>query len=116
MTNSKKLEKLLARMGGLYTVGDILERIGSGRMQSFTHGESWVVTQIGVFPQKRVLEIIAAVGDIDELRILHDKVLNFALEMEIPVIQAYGRLGWVPDALGRGWKVKADSVVLQRVF
>jgi hypothetical protein len=32
----------------------------------------------------------------------------------VKVIQAYGRMGWMPDAVARGWKVKAKNYVYQR--
>ena len=41
-----KLARVLERMGGLYTVQDILNLIAIGKMQSFTEGDSWAVTQI----------------------------------------------------------------------
>jgi hypothetical protein len=99
-----KLERVLDRMGGLYKLPDLLERIGDGRMQSFVHGQSWAITEINVFPHARALDIVAAIGDLDDCRVLHDQVVGFADRLNIPLIRAFGRRGWIPDAEARGWR------------
>ena len=110
----RKLARVLDRMGGFYTPQDVLVGIAAGKMQSFVEGDSWAITQIAVFPRATVLEILVALGDLDELRILHDRVLAFAEEIGASVVQAYGRRGWMADAARRGWKVKARSFVYQK--
>jgi hypothetical protein len=110
----RKLARVLDRMGGLYSVADILDMIASGKMQSFVEGNSWAITQIVVFPRAKVLEIFAVVGDIDDLRILHDRLITYAFEIGANIITAYGRKGWLADAKRRDWRVKARSFVYQR--
>jgi hypothetical protein len=110
----KKLARVLDRMGGLYTVNDILEAIAARRMQSFVEGESWALTRIAIYPRCKVVEVLAVVGRLDEARVLHDRVLVFAAEVGASVIQAYGRSGWMPDAKRHGWKVKAKNYVYQK--
>lgn len=109
-----KLNRVLDRMGGLYTARDILDRVEIGSMQMFAKNDSIAVTQISVYPQRRVLDIIAVVGDVADLRALHDEILKFAKDVGVGVIQAYGRKGWLADAEMRGWKVKARSFVYRR--
>ena len=46
-------------------------------MQSFVEGDSWIVTQVVSFPRAKVLEVFAAIGDLDDLRILHDRIIAF---------------------------------------
>jgi hypothetical protein len=110
----KKLDRILDRMGGLYLASDIINLVQEGRMQMFAEGDSIAVTQISLYPRAKVLEILAVVGDLDELRVLHDRLLIFAAEIGASVIQAFGRKGWLPDAERRGWKIKARSFVYQR--
>lgn len=110
----RKLERVLDRMGGFYTLNDILTEIAEGKMQSFVEGNSWVITRIVIYPRAKSLEVFAALGDIEELRVLHDRILDFAAEVGAGVIQAYGRKGWIPDARRRGWRVKARSFVYQK--
>ena len=110
----QKLARVLDRMGGLYTLNDILTAIAEGRMQSFVEGDSWIVTRICLYPRAKALEVFAAIGDLDDLRILHDRIIDFAAEMGVGVIRAYGRKGWLPDAARRGWRVKSRYFVYQK--
>jgi hypothetical protein len=110
----KKLNRVLDRMGGLYLTSDIIRLVHEGRMQMFSQGDSIAITQIANFPRGKALEIVAVVGDIDDLRALHDRLLIFAAEIGASVIQAFGRKGFMPDAQRRGWRIKARSFVYQR--
>ena len=101
-------------MGNLYLLDDILSLISEGKMQSFCINNSWVITQIQIYPRAKVLDVFAAIGDLDDLRILHDRIIDFAAEIGAGVIRAYGRKGWLPDAVARGWKVKARYYVFQK--
>jgi hypothetical protein len=107
----RRMARMLDRQGGLYTLNDILTAIANGKMQSFSHNNSWVITQIAVFPRAKVLEIFAAIGDLDDMRVLHDRILDFAAEIGAGVVRAYGRKGWLPDAKQRGWRVNARYFV-----
>jgi hypothetical protein len=110
----RKLARVLDRMGAYFTPQDILSAVAIGKMQSFVEGDSWAVTQIAQFPRAKVLEILVVVGKLDELRVLHDRIMDFAAEIGASVIQAYGRKGWFADAASHGWKVKAKNYVYQR--
>jgi hypothetical protein len=109
-----KLERTLARAGGLYTRKDILDALEKKEMQSFIEGDSLALTRIALYPRAKVVEVLAVVGKLDEARILHDRILIFASEVGARVIQAYGRHGWLHDAQRRGWKVIAENYVYQR--
>jgi hypothetical protein len=109
-----KLDRVLDRMGGLYLASDLLDDVKAGKKQMFALNDSIAVTQIANFPRGKTLEIIAAVGDIHELREMHERILEFAKSMDIKVIRAYGRTGFVEDAKKRGWTLKARSFVYQR--
>ena len=110
----KKLARGLDLMGGLYLINDILSLIARNEMQSFVEGDSWAITRVAQFPRAKVVEVLAVVGNLDEARILHDRILVFAAEIGAGIVQAYGRKGWMPDAARRGWRVKAKNYVYQR--
>ena len=109
-----KLAKALERAGSLYVLEDILERLADGRMQSFTCNNSWVVTQISVYPRARVIDIIALVGDLDDGENLHEQVLDFARTMEVDAIIAQGRVGWARLAKSHGWKTVSQNTVFRK--
>lgn len=90
-----KLRKALAIAGNTYTLDDILHEISEGRMQSFAEGESWAVTQIVDFPRKRYVEIVFAVGHLDELKTIYPRIEQFAREIQADGLRAFGRPGWM---------------------
>lgn len=109
-----KLARALARQGGLFSLNDILERIANGTMQSWVEKNSWAVTQISIFPRRRILEIVAVVGDLGDCRILHDEIIKFADKMGVDLVAAYGRLGWLKDARKNGWTIKTQSYLYHK--
>ena len=100
----RKLARVLDRMGALYTLGDILERLNDGRMQSFSRGNSMLVTQVNVYPRCLTLDFLAAVGDLKDWRAIHDEAIAFAERHDISLIRAYGRRGWMPFIRDHGWR------------
>lgn len=110
----RHLARVLDAMGGVFSVNDILGAIAEGKMQSFMEGDSWAVTQIADFPRAKLLEILVALGDLEQCRKLHDQVLQYANDHDIGLVQAYGRRGWMPDAKSHGWKVRTTSYLYQR--
>lgn len=91
----QKLHKALAIAGDTYTLDDILTEINEGRMQSFVEGESWVVTQVVDFPRKRYLEIVFAIGNLDELKAIYPRLDEYAKSIMADGLRAFGRAGWM---------------------
>lgn len=110
----RHLARALDRMGATYAVSDILIAIAEDKMQSFAEGDSWAVTKIVNFPRARMLEIMVALGDLKACRRLHDRILDFARENDIGLVQAFGRRGWIDDAKSHGWKVRTASYLYQK--
>lgn len=102
-------------MGGLYTAADLIERVEGNTMQMFCLNDSIAVSQIAVYPRKRVLEIIVCVGRLADARVLHERIIEYAKYMDVDLIQAYGRVGWEDDARRENWKVKARGRLYQRI-
>ena len=67
----RKLERVLDRIGGLYTLNDILTAIAEGKMQTFVEDNSWAITQVQDFPRARQLQLVAAVGDLKDVDAPH---------------------------------------------
>jgi hypothetical protein len=97
----EEVEQMLEDHGGLYTFDDILDQIHSGKMQSFTDGQSWIVTAVHRFPRKTVLEVVLVVGSLDALKSMECQLLAFKEEVGAQMLMASGRLGWL--------KVKSDN-------
>lgn len=101
----KRIDDILVEAGGLYLFEDILEAVERGDMQSFAYNDSWVVTQICPFPQKRVLDVVFAAGDEDELELLHSDVIGFARDHGCSMLMTNARLGWKVHAKANGWQL-----------
>jgi hypothetical protein len=112
----RKLARVLDRMGGLYTLNDILTAIAEGKMQSFVVNNSWAITEVQDFPRARQLQLLAMIGDLADLDALHAKILAYADEVNASLLSTHGRLGWLREGSFRrfGWRLKAKSHLYQR--
>jgi hypothetical protein len=109
-----KLAKALERAGGLYELGDLLERIADGRMQAHVSRETIAVTEISVYPRRRVLTIILLAGDLSDGENLHEQVFAFARKVKCDAVVAQGRHGWARLAKSHGWKIVSQNMVFRK--
>ena len=101
----EQVEKVLARMGGTHTLADILALIEKGDMQSFSDGDTWVVTQVLQLPRKRVLEVFMVIGTLEGMRAIEPAVMDFAKQLDVGLVRAFGRDGWKKEMKTyAGWK------------
>lgn len=112
----RKMERVLDRIGGLYTLNDILTAIGEGKMQTFVENNSWAITQVQDFPRARQLQLVAVVGDLKDVDALHAKLLAYADEVNAGLLSTHGRMGWLREGsyARLGWRLKAKSHLYQR--
>ena len=109
-----KLAKALERAGGLYELSDLLERIADGRMQAHVSRETVAVTEISVYPKRRVLTIILLAGDLEDGEDLHRQVLAFARRVEVDAIVTQGRDGWARLAKDHGWEIVSKNTIFRK--
>lgn len=112
----RKMARALDRMGGLFTLNDILTAIAEGRMQSFVHNNSWAITQVNQYPRARTLQLVAMVGDLADVDALHEQILSYADQANCGLLSTYGRLGWIREGSFRrlGWRLKTKSYLFHR--
>ena len=53
--------------GGTHTVDDVIERIMSGHLQLWPAERGCAVTEIVVYPRKKVLHVFLAAGEMDQI-------------------------------------------------
>jgi hypothetical protein len=114
LSYQQKLARVLDRMGGVYLVDDILTRIADGKMQGHVINNSWMITEVHAFPRARQLSVVALVGDLEDGEALHAKAVAYAEDNGIGLISAYGRRGWMPNAIAHGWKLKAKNYLYHK--
>lgn len=97
-----RTERALAVSGGLYTFADIVDAINEGRMQSFSEGDTWVVTQVDHFPRRTVVNITLVVGNLEEAKTILPRVYDLCKQVGADRITGFGRSGWWHHA-DKGW-------------
>ena len=112
----QKLARVLDVMGGLYLVDDLKTAIAEDKMQGFVIGNSWAVTQVTQFPRAKRLQIVAAVGDMGDMVALHDRILEYASDINVgPAFDARpARMASRGSFREHGWRLKAKNYLYQR--
>ena len=98
-----KVNRVLRYSGDLYNFDDVMKAIGTGDMQSFTEGDTWIVTQVIVFPRRKVLRVMLVVGYLTDAKKSLVQLEEFAKSVGATRIEATGRDGWWQFA-EPGWK------------
>jgi len=99
----KKMQRALDFNGNLYSLDDIEEHLLSGKLQSHAEGETWVITQVHDWPQRRAVNIMYLVGSLAGTPELEQKIEEWARSIGADIITAGGRDGWLKFRTP-GWK------------
>jgi hypothetical protein len=92
--------------GDLYTMEDIVAAVQSGQMQAWSDPEdrAFIVTQIGVFPRAKILDVSYLAGELDAVMSIQPRLVEFARVMGCKYLTAGGRRGWAKVLPKHGWK------------
>jgi len=99
----KKMDRALSISGNLFTLDDIKEHLSDGRMQGHVEGDTWALTQIHDWPQRRTVNIMYVVGSVENSITLEAKIEEWAKKVGANLITAVGRDGWW-ERRTPGWK------------
>lgn len=89
------LEPALKYGNGTHDFVHIVQGVINGSLILWPTENSAIVTEFHNFPNKRMLHIFLAGGDLSEIKQLHDDVVKFAKEMGCAGLSLTGRPGWV---------------------
>lgn len=95
---------------GTHTIRDIWDGIVTGNFQLWPGEKSAVVTEIQIFPAKKVMHIFLAGGDLDELLEMERSVRAFAVTIGCNSMSISGRRGWVKIFKGDGWQEVCTTI------
>ena len=73
-------------------------------MQFWPADNSCLVTEIVVYPQKKVLNVFLGGGELDEILGMHADVIAWAKGQGCEAITISGREGWKRALKSHGWK------------
>lgn len=105
----KALERAVKMQGDLFNFDDLMALIESGEMQSFADNDTWAITSITEYPRRKVLDLLLVVGKLKPALELENRIIEFARSNGVTMMRASGRVGWLPFALERNWKVVATT-------
>jgi hypothetical protein len=103
----KWIEDALEYSQGTHDISDVMYSISIGEMQLFANKGGCVVTQITQYPQKKVLFVFLAGGELDSVISLHDEVISYAKSKNCDTLMQVGRMGWTKELKKHGWKNKS---------
>jgi hypothetical protein len=91
-------------MGSTHTIEDLRALIDDGAFQSFSEGDTWVVTQMIPFPQALVMDIFFVVGEQKDFETLEKQIETFARDQGVTFMRVYARKGFEYLIERRSWK------------
>ena len=106
------IESALAYSGGTHEYRDIVDGVLEGRMQLWAGDSGCAVTEISVYPKKKVLHVFLAAGDMDQIIDFQDSAIQFAKMNGCDSMTIAGRSGWKRVLDKHDWR--EQFVVLER--
>jgi hypothetical protein len=97
------IEAALDYSGGTHTFEDIAAGIASGVMQLWPAPDGCLVTEIVVYPRKKVLNVFLGGGNLERLTDMHDDVAAWGVMQGCSAATINGRRGWERVYRKRGW-------------
>lgn len=99
------IEAALEYCGGTHAWEDVVNGIMSSKMQLWPAERGCMVTEIVIYPRKKVLNIFLAGGELDQLLDMNDDVGIWAKSHGCEAATMSGRLGWKKPLIPEGWKL-----------
>lgn len=99
-----KMNRALKFMENYYDLDDIENALHQGKMQGHVVGNTWGITQINDYPQKRTVSILYVIGDMVEIAALEKMIEDWSRGIGASMITTVGRDGWVDIARDLGWR------------
>jgi len=108
---AKWLENALVYSNGTHDIGDVWDGIEAGRFEFWPGKNSAVVTEIYVYPKKKVFHIFLAGGKMEELLEMWDSIEIYAKVVGCTSLSVSGRKGWMRVLESRGAKHLCTTVI-----
>ena len=106
------IEDALAYSGGTHDFEDIVRGVLSGHMQLWAGDSGCAVTEISVYPKKKVLHVFLAAGDMEQILDFEESAAEFARQNGCANMTLAGRSGWRRVLGKRNWR--EQFAVLER--
>ena len=97
------IESALEHSGGTHLFADIVQGIVSRRMQFWPAEKGCAVTEIIIFPQKKIFHVFLAGGEKGQIVDMNDSAVEFAKAAGCSGMTIAGRKGWSRVLKEKGW-------------
>ena len=97
------IEAAIEYSGGTHEWSDIVEGIHSLRYQFWPAEKGCAVTEIIMFPKKKILHVFLAGGEMDQIVDMNDSAAQFAKAQGCDGMSIAGRKGWSRVLKNEGW-------------
>ena len=108
------IEDALDFGGNTHDFEDIVKAVFSGHMQLWANERGCAVTEMVVFPKKKMLNVFLAGGDMDQILDMESACEEFAKMNDCDGLTIAGRKGWKKVLGQRGWTERL--MVMERSF
>ena len=99
----KYIEDALEYARGTHTIDDIWDGVVTGQFQFWPGDKSAIITEVQIYPQKKVMHIFLAGGELNELLEMEKSVRAFAKTIGCNSMSISGRRGWLRIFERDGW-------------
>lgn len=107
------IEAALERSGGTHIFEDIVDAVIEGRMQFWPASDACAITEVIVFPRKKVLHVFLAGGKMETIVDMNDSAVEWAKLIGCDGMSIAGRKGWVKVLKKKGWRESFVSLALE---
>lgn len=88
------IESALAYSGGTHTFDDVVDLVATGRAQLWPAPRGVAITEIVLYPRKRVLNCFLAAGEMDQILDMVDSAIAWGKTQGCVSLTLSGRSGW----------------------
>lgn len=100
------IEDALEYSGGTHEFVDIAEGVMSGKMQLWFGEKGCAVTEIVMYPRKKVLHVFLAGGEMQQILDFQESAAEFGRMNGCSSMTIAGRRGWTKVLGNHGWDEK----------
>jgi len=107
------IQAALDRSGGTHLFEDIVQAVMEGKMQFWPANDACAITEIIVFPRKKVLHVFLAGGKLETIVDMNESAVAWAKSLGCDGMSIAGRKGWVKVLKKKGWTESFVSLALE---
>ena len=97
------IEAALEYSGGTHDYFDVCQAVFTGKMQLWAAEKGCMVTEIVVYPKKKVLHIFLAGGELDQILDMEGSLIEWGKMQGCSSLTLAGRKGWIRTLKDRNW-------------